>query len=152
MPLSELVYCVAVAFKMTERVEQWIYIKFCVKLERSSTEIIWMIKEATAMGNWWLAASTWQHASHTSCLVQSFLVKHQITQVTQAPYSPDLVPCNFWLFPKLKSSLKGKRFQTVDEIQENMMEQLMAIPTKDFVECFEQWKRHWENCVRSQGA
>ena len=28
----------------------------------------------------------------------------------------------------------------------------MVIPTKDFTECFEQWKRHWENCVRSQGA
>ena len=50
-----------------------------------------------------------------------FLLKHQITQVTQSPYNPDLVPCNFWLFPKLKSPLKGK------EIQENMTGQLMAI-------------------------
>ena len=32
---------------------------------------------------------------------------------------PDLVPCDFWFFPRLKSPLKGKRFQTVDEIQEN---------------------------------
>ena len=32
---------------------------------------------------------------------------------------------NFWLFPKLKSPLKGKRFQTIDEIQENMKGQLM---------------------------
>ena len=36
MPLSKHVYCVAVAFKMTEWVEQWICIKFCVKLEHSS--------------------------------------------------------------------------------------------------------------------
>ena len=43
---------------------------------------------------------------HTLCLVQSFLVKHQINQVTQPPYSPDFTPCNFWLFPKLKSSLE----------------------------------------------
>ena len=64
--------------------------------------------------------------THASCLMQSFLVKHQITQVTQPPYSPDLVPWDFWLFPKLKSPLKGKRFQTIDEIQENMMGQLMA--------------------------
>ena len=56
-----------------------------------------------------------------------FLAKHQITQVTQSPYSPDLVPGNFWLFPRLKSSLKGKRFQTVDEIQENLRGQLMVI-------------------------
>ena len=43
------------------------------------------------------------------------------------PYSPDLAPCNFWLFPKLKSLLKGKKFQTIDEIQENTMGQLMVI-------------------------
>ena len=65
---------------------------------------------------------------------------------------PDLAPCNFWLFPKLKSPLKGRRFQTVNEIQENTAMQLMAIPTKDFGECFEQWKRCWGNCVRSRGA
>ena len=52
MPLSEHVYCVVVAFKMTERVEQWICIKFCVKLEHSSVETIWMIQKVTAMGNW----------------------------------------------------------------------------------------------------
>ena len=39
---------------------------------------------------------------------------------------------DFWLFPKLKSPLKGKRFQTIDKIQENTMGQLMVIPTKDF--------------------
>ena len=61
-----------------------------------------------------------------------FVVKHQITQVTQRPYNPDLVPCDFWLFSKLKSPLKGKKFQTIDEIQKNPMRQLMAIPRKDF--------------------
>ena len=55
----------------------------------------------------------------------SFFVKHQIIQVTQPPYSPDLVPCDFWLFPKLKSPLKGKSFQSINETQENMTGQLM---------------------------
>ena len=40
---------------------------------------------------------------------------------------PQLAPCNFWFFPKLKSPLKGKRFHTVDEIQENTTRHLMAI-------------------------
>ena len=61
---------------------------------------------------------------HISC---NFLAKHRITQVTQPPYSPDLAPCDFWLFPKLKPPLKGKRFQTSHEIQENTMGQLMVI-------------------------
>ena len=43
----------------------------------------------------------------------------------------------FLAFPKTKIILKEKRFQTIDEIQENMMGQLMAIPTKDFAQCFE---------------
>ena len=66
-------------------------------------------------------------STHASRLMQRFLVKHQITQVNQPPYSPDLVLCNFWLFLKLKSPWKGKRFQIIDEIQENTMGQLMAI-------------------------
>ena len=75
MTLSEHVYCVAVTFKMTEQVEQWICIKFCSKLENSSAETIWMIQKATAMGNWWLAASLWQHAC--SCITShaEFFVK-----------------------------------------------------------------------------
>ena len=63
-----------------------------------------------------------------------FLVKHQINQETQPPYSPDLAPCDFWLFPKLKSPLKEKRFHTINE--ENTTGQLMVT----------------ETCVRSKGA
>ena len=48
---------------------------------------------------------------NVSRLMQSFLVKHQIIQVTQLPYSPDLAPCDFWLFPKLKSPLKERDFR-----------------------------------------
>ena len=83
MPLSEHVYCVAVTVKMTERVEQQICIKFCIKLEDVSMETIWMIQKAAAMGNWRLAAPT--QASHP---VQRFLAKHQITQVTQPSLQP----------------------------------------------------------------
>ena len=56
----------------------------------------------------------WQHhhdkaPSHELHLMQSFLAKHKITQVTQPLSSPDLVPCDFWLFPKLKS--QGRDFR-----------------------------------------
>ena len=107
MPLSEHLYCVAIAFKMTEQLEQQICIKFCVKLELSSMETIGMIQRPQL-----LAAGEWQlhhdkEPTYASHLVQSFFVKYQITQVTQHPYSPDLVPCDFWIFPKLKSPLKG---------------------------------------------
>ena len=91
---------------MTEQVGQQICIRFCVKLEHSSRETILMIQKATAMGHWWLAASSQQCA--LSCIMSctGCFVKHQITQLSQPHYRPDLVPCDFWFFPQLKSPLK----------------------------------------------
>ena len=43
-----------------------------------------------------------------SCRPFFFNTKHHNTQVCQPPYSPDLAPCYFWLFPKPKSPLKGR--------------------------------------------
>ena len=110
---------------MIEQVEQHICIKFCIKPGHSSVETIgWFRRlQLWAAGDWQL-----HHYKHLLIhhVTQSFLAKYQITQVAQPPYSPDLVPCDFWLFPKLKSPLEGKRFQTVSEIQENTTGQLMA--------------------------
>ena len=44
--MSECVYCVVIAFKTTEQVEQQNCIKFCVKLEHSCMETIQMIQKA----------------------------------------------------------------------------------------------------------
>ena len=59
----------------------------------------------------------------------SFLVKHQIAQVTQPSYSPDVAPCDFCFFPKLEAPWKGKKFQTTYEIQENITGKLMVTGT-----------------------
>ena len=45
--------------------------------------------------------------AHTSHLVQQFLAKHGTAQLQQPPYTPDLAPCDFFLFPRLKKVLKG---------------------------------------------
>jgi hypothetical protein len=47
---------------------------------------------------------------NSTALMQAFLAKHRITQVCQHPYSPDLAPCDFWFFSKLKSPLKVRIF------------------------------------------
>jgi [histone H3]-lysine36 N-dimethyltransferase SETMAR len=89
--------------------------------------------------------------AHASRLVQNFLAKHRISQVPQPPYSPDLAPCDFWLFQKLKTPLKGRRFQSVDEIKKNTTKQLMAISKNEFSECFQKWQERWNKCIQSQG-
>jgi hypothetical protein len=45
------------------------------------------------------------------------LAKCSIPVVPHPPYSPDLAPCDFFFFPSLKSTLRGKRLRDVAEIQ-----------------------------------
>ena len=48
--------------------------------------------------------------AYSAHVIQDFLAKNGMPLVRQAPYTPDLAPCDFWLFPTLKTTLKGKRF------------------------------------------
>jgi len=48
------------------------------------------------------------------------------------PYSPELAPCDFWLFPKLKNAMKGQRFVDLSDIQYNVKKLLRGIPENDF--------------------
>jgi hypothetical protein len=52
----------------------------------------------------------------TSVLTQHFLVK-KMALIPHPPHSPDLGPCDFFLFPKIKLKLKGLRFDSSEEIQ-----------------------------------
>jgi hypothetical protein len=51
--------------------------------------------------------------------------------VPHAPYSPDLAPCDFALFPKLKMKLKGRRFETVSDKHEESQAVLDSIKEND---------------------
>jgi len=89
---------------------------------------------------------------HASLIIREFLTKHEKTVVPQRPCSPDLAPADFFLFPKLKSSLKGRRFQTVEEIEENSIRDLRVIPQNTFQDAFQNWKKSWERCIKSGGG
>ncbi|EGI59647.1 FLJ37770-like protein, partial [Acromyrmex echinatior] len=58
-------------------------------------------------------------------------------------YSPDLAPCDFFLFPKLKRPMKGRRYATIEEIKTASKEELNKITKNDFLKCFEDWKKRW---------
>ncbi|PNF22736.1 hypothetical protein B7P43_G06662 [Cryptotermes secundus] len=90
--------------------------------------------------------------THSSHLIQSFLAKHGIPQLRQAPCSRDMSPCVFWLFPILKTQLKSCRFDSCEDIIQNATAQLHAIQKEPFQNCFQRWKDRWAKCVESQGA
>ncbi|UYV63007.1 hypothetical protein LAZ67_2002824 [Cordylochernes scorpioides] len=89
--------------------------------------------------------------AHTSLLVRDFLAKNNKPMMPQPPYSPDLAPCDFFLFPKLKRPMKGRRYATLDEIKTASKEELKKILKNDFLKCFEDWKNRWQYCIISHG-
>ena len=88
---------------------------------------------------------------HTAISVNECLAKKGISVVPQPPYSPDLSPCDFFLFPKLKFHLKYRHFGTVDNIQKVVTDQLRAPLRKDFQHCYREWEQRLRRCVASQG-
>jgi len=55
--------------------------------------------------------------AHAALLTRRVLTDNNMAVVPHPPYSPDLAPSDFFLFTKLKMKLKGRRFQTLEEIQ-----------------------------------
>jgi hypothetical protein len=84
--------------------------------------------------------------------VRDFLAQNKITTLSNPPYSPDLAPCNFFLFPKLKTHLKGPGFGTVENVQAAATRALNNITSEDFLHCYEEWQLRWNHCIRSQRA
>jgi hypothetical protein len=88
---------------------------------------------------------------HTAISVTECLAKNGIPVVPQPPYHPDLSPCEFFLFQKLKVYLKGRYFGTVENIEKTVTYQLKAISVSYFQRCYEEWKQRLRQCVASQG-
>ena len=85
-------------------------------------------------------------------VAQQFLAKNKIAVILLPPYSPDLAPCDFFLFPKMKMKLKGRRFDTTEEIQAETQEVLDTLTERDFQETFQKWRRRWDRCLHAGGT
>jgi histone-lysine N-methyltransferase SETMAR len=55
--------------------------------------------------------------AQASLVVRQILISTKTTVIPHPPYSPDLAACEYFLFPKMKLKLKGRRFDSIEEIQ-----------------------------------
>lgn len=90
--------------------------------------------------------------SHTAFLVTNYLARIHLGVVPQPPYSPDLSPPDFFLFPRLKRALKGKRWDSIEDIQENVVAALKDIPKEAYEDAFRAWKTRLQKCIDAGGA
>ena len=69
-----------------------------------------------------------------------------INTVPQPPYSPDLAPCDFWLFPKLR----GYRYERIEEMKDAVTKVINTLTQKDFHGAFQKLKWH-NKCILAGG-
>ena len=70
-----------------------------------------------------------------------------INTVPQPPYSLDLAPCDFWLFPKLR----GCRYETIEEMKEAMTKVIDTLTQYDFNGAFQKLLERYNKCIAAEG-
>ncbi|EGI63377.1 FLJ37770-like protein, partial [Acromyrmex echinatior] len=94
---------------------------------------------------------TFHPAYHTSLIVRQCLARNRVSVLNHPPYSPDLAPCDFSLFPKLKLKLKGRFFDDIPTIQSASTQALEAIPQTELEHAFESLLNRCNKCIEARG-
>ena len=74
-----------------------------------------------------------------------------IMTIPYPPYSLDLVPCNFCLFPKLKKNLRGCCYETTEEIKEAVTKVIDMLTQEDFHGSFQKLLERYNKCIAAGG-
>ena len=70
-----------------------------------------------------------------------------IKTVPHPPYSPDLAPCDFWLFP----NLSGCRYETIEEMKEAVTKVIDTLTQEDFHGAFQKLLERYNKCIEAGG-
>ncbi|EFN77074.1 hypothetical protein EAI_04223, partial [Harpegnathos saltator] len=90
--------------------------------------------------------------SHASTLVREFLTKSSTNVAPQVPNSPDMAPCDIFLFHLLKKPLHEQRFESIEDTKEKSLRELQAVSSAAYERCFQNWiKRLTYVAVASNG-
>ena len=84
---------------------------------------------------------------HNSILVTDYLSKMGIKTVSQTPYSPDVGPCDFCLFPKFR----GCRYETIEEMKEAVRKVIDTLTQEDFHGAFQRLLERYNTCITAGG-
>ncbi|UYV68226.1 hypothetical protein LAZ67_5003465 [Cordylochernes scorpioides] len=90
--------------------------------------------------------------SHTAFIITNFLARSNTPVIPHPSYSPDLAPCDFFLLPRLKREMKGKYWETVENIQQHVTTFLRSIPVEEFQGAFQAWQTRLRNYISGGGG
>ena len=82
-----------------------------------------------------------------SIFVTDYLTKMGIKTVPHRPYSPDVGPCDFWLFPKLRDC----RYDAIEEMKEAVTKVIYTLTQGDFHRAFEKLLERYNKFIAAGG-
>ena len=88
---------------------------------------------------------------HTSTKIKEFLVSNEIKILKHPPYSPDLSPCDFWLFPLIKQRLRGSSYDTINDVIMDFYKEINKLTVTDFHKCFDTWIKRCKTVYENKG-
>ncbi len=88
---------------------------------------------------------------HTSFETMGKINKWDLNILPHPPNSPDMAPCDYGFFPKLKSQLHGRRFGTIKELQEEVQRILLSWEPQVFEDIMHDLVARWQKCVAAEG-
>ena len=90
-------------------------------------------------------------SSHKCEVVKSFLASEKVKVLNHPPYSPDLSPCDFFLFPRLKKMLSGNKYTSRSSLGSPIYLRLQQIPKAHYSSAFRDWVKRLQKCVSVKG-
>ena len=90
-------------------------------------------------------------SSHKCEVVKSFLASEKVKVLNHPPYSPDLSPCDFFLFPRLKKMLSGNKYTSRSSLGSAIYQCLQQIPKVDYLSALRDWVKRLQKCVSIKG-
>ena len=89
--------------------------------------------------------------AHTCSIVTNILKSEKVTVLPHPPYSPDLAPCDFSLFPKLKNFLSGRRYRSRQALGSAVHQYFQGIPKAEYRDAFRKWIHRLKLCISNRG-
>ena len=98
---------------------------------------------------WLLHDNARPHVAHKTVTT---LAESRIRIMDHPPYSPDLAPSDFFLFPKLKAHLRGTRFESLEALQDEVSTFLRRVPRDEYHNAIVELAHRWRKCVAHEGG
>ncbi len=104
----------------------------------------------------WAGRQFWIHhdnaSPHISGETMTKINQWGLKVLPHPPNSPDMAPCDYGFFPKLKAQLCGRRFDTIQEVQDECRKILRSWDKEFFNDTMHDLVARWQKCVQADGA